>query len=658
MQPRSISLTLRMVSLVCILLLCAMPGAVAKAKVHQALAQSDTTTLPTSRIGGAISHLAIYNTFVYLYTGYELVIVDITNPAAISTVGRITELPDRISDLRVAGHFLYMAIPDITDEVRIFDLTQPTSPQLVAVWRHQDGSIGDFKLTVSENTAYVMLDDGVHVINLTEPTAPTAIALFPRVAEDFDVVGNYGYLASGGLHVVDLTNIKNMVEVAKTEQPVAIRNGIESVGSLVDVEIVGNYAYAAADSAGLQIVDISNPLTPTVVSLLTTIPDAKKVLVHGDYAVVMGIWGTFLVDITDPQAPQLMNPTPLFQATDIALYNDTLAMVNGNFHLFALGDTTPLTETGFYQSTWPVNSLALRYNTAYLGAANTVYQFTVDDVAQPTLQNILPLSATISSLAVAGNYLYSTVGLQGLQVIELADTAPVRVISQLPIPGYAQRVEVFGQRAIVVSGPDQELGKIVSIVDVTNPHTPQLLGSVSSDPTIMDFVIQDRYLYLSANTDNEDAFRIFDLIQPATPQKVLGLNKSYVSLTLYEGAIYAVDFDSNIVKVDITTPTKPNVAWSLKTAGNMVSSLAFVAHKLYVRSLTFDFPSGADHGVEVFALNATMAPSPLSAFPVNVPCRTFWVRNTNLYCFANEDGSLAFAQLTTALYLPILLTQP
>lgn len=657
-QPASYQF--RLLFALCSLLFLSGYGVVAKTTSINAEGAAVADTLPASRIGGSISHIALYDNFAYLYIGYELTIVDIANPAAIVAVGRVENLPSRISDLQVVGNYLYVAIPSSPDELRIYDLAQPTVPRLITTWRHQDSTLGNFNVTVNGNTAYVMLDDGVHLINLADPAAPVEIALIPQRADDIDIVGNYGYMASGGLHVLDLSNPQNIIEVSKTEAPMAVRDGVQSNGALVDVEIVGNYAYGAAENAGLQILDISNPLTPTVVSLLTAIPNAFDVLVQGNYAFVLGISGAFLVDITNPAAPQIVT-TPIFLANrtilDSAVRNSTLLVTNGDLYLFDLASATPLAATGFYQSNWYIGGTALATDTVYLGAEDKLYRFDVRNVAQPALQASLALSATLSSVAVAGKYAYSTVGLQGLQIVDLATTDKLSIIGQVAVAGYAQKVKVSGPRAFVLSGPDVERGLTVSVVDIADPHAPKVLGALQSDPTITDFAVAGNYLYVAANTDNEDAFRVFDLSQPATLPKVAGVKQLYISLTLHEGALYAVDFDGNVVNVDITTPAMPKVAWTLKTAGNYVPSLLFLRDQLYVRSLTLDFPSGADHGIQLFALSPSGPPQTLSTIPVDTPCSTLWERNGNLYCFGNENGSLAFSQVTTALYLPAIRTR-
>ena len=86
---------------------------------------------------------------------------------------------------------------------------------------------------------------------------------------------------------------------------------IEQVGHIgtspIDVFVQGSYAYVAAGSDGLRIVDISDPTAPTEVGFYDTPDDAlgivQDVVVLGDYAyLAAGLAGLRIVDVSDPAA--------------------------------------------------------------------------------------------------------------------------------------------------------------------------------------------------------------------------------------------------------------------------------------------------------------------------------------------------------------------
>ncbi|MFM9161391.1 MAG: hypothetical protein ACKOPK_26675, partial [Dolichospermum sp.] len=60
----------------------------------------------------------------------------------------------------------------------------------------------------------------------------------------------------------------------------------DTSGYANDVQVVGNYAYVDDHDSGLQIIDISNPATPTLKGNYDTSGWDRGVLVVGNYAYV------------------------------------------------------------------------------------------------------------------------------------------------------------------------------------------------------------------------------------------------------------------------------------------------------------------------------------------------------------------------------------
>ncbi|OAD21880.1 LVIVD repeat protein [Candidatus Thiomargarita nelsonii] len=75
-------------------------------------------------------------------------------------------------------------------------------------------------------------------------------------------------------------------------------------GPYEDVVVAGNYAYAAAGSTGIDIIDISNPASPTLVSQYDTDGYARRVFVDGNFAYVAdGRHGLQIIDISNKASP-------------------------------------------------------------------------------------------------------------------------------------------------------------------------------------------------------------------------------------------------------------------------------------------------------------------------------------------------------------------
>jgi len=75
-------------------------------------------------------------------------------------------------------------------------------------------------------------------------------------------------------------------------------------GSYQDVVVVGNYAYVAAGRTGIDIIDISNPASPTLVSQYDTSGPARDVFVDGNFAYVAdSTAGLQIIDISNKASP-------------------------------------------------------------------------------------------------------------------------------------------------------------------------------------------------------------------------------------------------------------------------------------------------------------------------------------------------------------------
>jgi Ca2+-binding RTX toxin-like protein len=105
-------------------------------------------------------------------------------------------------------------------------------------------------------------------------------------------VGNYAYVADGssGLQIIDISN-----PAAPT-----LAGTYDTPGYAQEVQVVGNYAYVADGGSGLQIIDISNPAAPTLAETYDTTGSAQGVQVVGNYAYVADDDGGLkILDVSD-----------------------------------------------------------------------------------------------------------------------------------------------------------------------------------------------------------------------------------------------------------------------------------------------------------------------------------------------------------------------
>ena len=206
------------------------------------------------------------------------------------------------------------------------------------------------------------------------PVAQSAINI-PGYANNVEVAGQYAYIAAGstGLQVVDVSDTTNPQIVASLDTP----------GTSIDIRLRGDLAYIADGSSGLQIINIANPLAPANVGTTDTPGVAQDLQVSGAYAYIAdGDSGLQIVDIRDPTSPQLIGAlTGLGAARGVDIVNNLVIVVAGSsLHVIDVQNKSVPALLGSV-TIGNVKDVVVRDNYAYVAAYDTGYR--VVDISNP-----------------------------------------------------------------------------------------------------------------------------------------------------------------------------------------------------------------------------------------------------------------------------------
>lgn len=141
--------------------------------------------------------------------GGELVVVDVTNPAAPQPRGALTTA--KIMRLAVHGQHVFVAdespMGDADGGFLIVDVSNPDLPQLTSRYSEDCGSVRDFALDPSGRRALVACFDHVRLLDIRNRSQPQLLGRYDGGGYSVALRGNTAYVGSDtGLDEVDFTN--------------------------------------------------------------------------------------------------------------------------------------------------------------------------------------------------------------------------------------------------------------------------------------------------------------------------------------------------------------------------------------------------------------------------------------------------------------------
>ena len=187
-----------------------------------------------------------------------LLLVDIDNPYNLQETGWFWESHHVCTMIEVADGYCYASQ---VDSILIMSLADPIRPATVGVAR--EGNLRDFE--VVGNRLYVSNVNSFSIWDVTDKTAPIELSDYwtnYQEMRDMRIRDGFVYAAmdTAGIWVFDVTDPTTPVVVA-TFEPVNCDYKIETVELYQEFAIFGYYCYEDY-SCGLMVLDISNPVQP------------------------------------------------------------------------------------------------------------------------------------------------------------------------------------------------------------------------------------------------------------------------------------------------------------------------------------------------------------------------------------------------------------
>ena len=394
----------------------------------------------------------------------------------------------------------------------------------------------------------------------------------PGSAYRIAVSGTLAYVAdvSSGLQVIDISNPASPTILGSVDTP----------GNALGIAVSGTVAYVADDSSGLQLIDVSNPSSPAIIGSVDTPGQASGVAVSGTLAYV-GDWesGLQVIDVSNPAFPSILGSvdTP-GQAWGVAVSGALayLADYEGGFTAIDVSNpSSPKLLDSVSTPFYPVG-VVLSGTLAYV-TDEAVLQ--VIDISNPNHLSLLGSvsipGATLWSVALSGTLAYVAAGEGGVQVIDVSNPASPQLVGGRAIPGQALDIVISGTQAYVA---DYLLG--LQVIDVSNPASPVIGKSGWLSEEIHGISASGSIVYVA---DGGAGLRLIDVSNPVYPRFLGSVDTpGYAAAVAVSGTwAYVADTESGLQVVDVSDLDHPVIVGSVDTPGQ-ASSVALYGTTAYV----------------------------------------------------------------------------
>ena len=550
-------------------------------------------------------------------------IVDISNPSSPIEVGYY-ETTEYVYGVYVSGSYVYLTVPFFHSALIIIDASTPASPYEIGYY---DGVSYASKVYVVGSYAYIADGNlGLKIVDVSNPSDPYEVGhIYNMTALDVFVSGSYAYVVDDiyGLRVIDISNPHLPAEVGSYEIA-GSHQKIDVVGSLAFVtsgetgfsiinipaqsltSCKGHYSVASltrgifvkdsllylANSNGLKIVNVSNPLVPYELSHFDTPYAVNAVYVSGSYAYLAEgqceIWGIRIIDISNPLKP--------FQV--------------GYFKTYS----TPCDE---------ISDIYVSGSYAYL--ADQIEGLRIIDISNPSSPFEVGHDNTIGALAVYvdGSYAYVASGGNGLRIINISNPSSPVEVGFYDTNCNAYGVRISGSYAYVADN-----GSGLKIIDISNPSSPFEVSSSGVYGTDNYVFASEPYAYIANPTYN---LEVIDVSNPSSPFAIgyylaSGISGVYVS----NSYIYVANGSNGVTILTLCRPTTPEIV-SISDEGSCSQ---------YGVSITFTAgtPSTRNDLYMDGVLVLSGVTSPVNYFPGDFLQHGYFIRSVNEeeYCYADS----------------------
>lgn len=391
-------------------------------------------------LGGTGTDVELHGAEAFVASGETgLRVIDVSSTAAPQEMGAYQPAGD-VVDIAFLDDFAFLA----GGELGVWAVDTATTPLSVmnVDYTNPDYAAG---LDLVSATLYIADTTSLRMLDVTTPSAPVEVgSAAVMLALDVAIEQDYAYLAGGcsgdlnfGLLVYDVYDAGAPYQIAYA--PVS--------GCAFHVDVAGSYLYVLTgpldagfnhELGGLSIFDITTPSAPSAVAYVPMDPPPIGLTVGPGYAYVAVEGGVQVLDLSNPASPALVT-TLLESAEAVALMDDLLyGAGNSGIWVYDVQTPTAVTLAGRLGPGFAAHALRVVDGYAWVGPQNRGGLERLRLLRDRVTGYVQPNGGTVSSKGSVATLVFPG----GVFAAETA--VPLRhLMSDPAVPGHATAARTF-----------------------------------------------------------------------------------------------------------------------------------------------------------------------------------------------------------------------
>ncbi len=444
---------------------------------------------------GAAQHVTVVGTlaFVAVYD-QGLEIIDIADPEEPFRVGLIDVPGNYAVDACVVDDLAFVV--DVYGTCTIVDVGDPATPTL-----RGSLDIEPYCASTYANDGMIFVgSSGLSTVDFSDPDTPVLMGYLPSTnVEGMAFTSTHAFLGGvgDGLLVVEINDGRTAMTLAAE----AVNGNPWEIATADGLAVLGSNS-----PNSLELVNIGDPLSPTYLGGLGLADWPEDLALNGDYAyVAAGNTGLLVVDISAPGTPTLANTVATgAYARSSALHGGKLYLgLDGSIAVYDLADPALPALSG--SSSAPAYVYGLGADGNILAAACGNAGMRIYDIGVPDT----PIEAgsyddlnSWREATVVGDFAYFSVGNSwddtALMIFDISNPLTPILSSNTPLPS-----QYGGESVVLLENHAYFLavGTGYHVLDVADPGTPEILGTVSED-WAMALAISDQQVFMAASLND------------------------------------------------------------------------------------------------------------------------------------------------------------